>query len=212
MGRVLGALLLLLVVIGAGVFAYVWKKENFAIEQAGDLVVIYRQRQPKQPIEFPHWRHIKKVGLDCLFCHKFADKAVSPGLPPLRTCMNCHPYVPVAKDEKGNPITITPRIKKLLSYWKEKKPIPWVHVFKLPDFVYFNHKIHVKMGVHCYACHGDMTKVTVAKQMRSLRMGWCLKCHHNPQKYVKELNQKEGLNLPLPKVSKARTDCWTCHK
>jgi len=192
---ILGVLGIVGVVFGGGLI-YLLSSLGIKIEPLGDAFVIYRVETPEQPIEFPHNKHVKDVGLQCTYCHAYADKAVSPGIPPLEVCMGCHSVIATDK----------PRIKKLTEYWNKKEPVPWKRVNKLPDFVFFTHKRHVKAGVDCKACHGDLSTMTVAQRVKSLKMGWCLSCHNDVNGYLK------SLGLPPAKVDRAPTDCWTCHK
>lgn len=136
---------------------------------------------PPQPIAFPHKTHVSKVGLACTECHTYADKAKLPGIPPISKCMSCHKAVAVD----------SPEIRKLTEYWKQKKPIQWVRVNKLPDYVYFSHKRHVKRNIACQTCHGQIQAEMSVHKAKSLTMGFCVSCH---------------------KANQAPTDCYTCHK
>ncbi|NCO35785.1 MAG: hypothetical protein AUJ92_09930 [Armatimonadetes bacterium CG2_30_59_28] len=136
---------------------------------------------PDQPINFPHQIHVTKVGLKCFFCHSNADKSIHATVPPVSRCMSCHKAV----------ATDRPEIQKLTGYWKEKRPIQWAQVHKLPDFVYFSHKRHMKKGVACETCHGQVGAMMKMRRVRSLTMGWCISCH---------------------RLHQASTDCATCHK
>ncbi|RMG68887.1 MAG: hypothetical protein D6715_01090 [Calditrichaeota bacterium] len=136
---------------------------------------------PEQPIKFPHYIHAGKLGLDCKFCHQYVDKSIHATVPAMQICMNCHQTA--AHDR--------PEVQKLLKYWENKEPIPWVKVHDVPDYVYFSHKRHIKAGIDCANCHGDMKVVRQVRQTRTLRMGFCVSCH---------------------RLKGAPTDCWTCHK
>lgn len=139
------------------------------------------QRPPIQPIAFPHPTHINKVGLACTHCHTTADKSPRAGVPAMSVCMECH----------KNAATGRPEIKKLAGYWDRKEPVPWIKVHILPWHVRFTHKRHIKAGVECAVCHGDLRAMMPVRPVRSLKMGWCVHCH-----------RQKG----------APTDCWTCHK
>lgn len=139
----------------------------------------YRQT-PEQPIHFPHNIHAGKVGLPCTYCHADADRSIHAGIPPVQTCVACH----------ENIATDRPEIQKLLKFWQEQKPIPWAKVHTLPAHVYFTHKRHIKAGLDCSACHGDVKNMGVAQRVSSLKMGWCVSCHRE---------------------KKASIDCLTCH-
>ncbi|MBI5361018.1 MAG: cytochrome c3 family protein [Planctomycetes bacterium] len=136
---------------------------------------------PEQPVKYSHNLHVNTVGLGCTDCHIYTDKSVHAGLPALEICMDCHSSVAIEK----------PEIRKLLKYSELKEQVPWRRVYQLPDFVYFSHKRHVKKGVDCSECHGEIKAMDTARKIGSLEMGWCVNCH-----------RKMG----------APTDCVTCHK
>jgi len=132
----------------------------------------------KQPIDFPHVRHAGKFKINCMYCHTYARRSKVSGIPPVAKCIGCHLHLPSVRNK--------PRIKKLFSYWKQKKPIPWRKVHDLPDFVYFTHKRHIQRFIFkdgrptqqvCGMCHGDVKTFTVGRKIRPLTMGWCLSCH-----------------------------------
>lgn len=139
-------------------------------------------KQPTQPINFSHKIHAGDNEVPCLYCHVYAERSRHSGAPSVERCMGCHKIIK----------TDSPEIQKLTKYWEEKKPIEWVKVHNLPDFVYFPHKRHVRAKVDCKECHGDIASMPVVKRVSSLKMGWCLKCHGKK------------------KVKNGR-DCWTCH-
>jgi len=131
-----------------------------------------------QPIHFPHDRHAGKFGINCMYCHTYARRSMVAGIPPVAKCIGCHQHLPSVRDK--------PRIQKLFSYWEQKKPIPWLKVHDMPDFVYFSHKRHVQRFIFkdgrptqqvCGMCHGDVKTFTVGTKIRPLTMGWCLSCH-----------------------------------
>jgi len=136
---------------------------------------------PQQPIAFSHKIHVSRVGLQCTFCHTYVEKSQHAGVPSVQKCMSCHSVI----------ATDRPEIKKLHKYWNNKQPVPWIKVHNLPDHVYFSHKRHIKAGLECSACHGEIKNVSVVRQVSSLKMGWCVTCHRS---------------------KKASIDCLTCHK
>ena len=138
--------------------------------------------KPPQPIKFPHSRHVKDLGIDCEFCHYYARKSKYAGVPAVEVCIGCHKYVAKVRQR--------PEIKKLFKYWEEGKPIPWVKVHDLPDFVRFTHRMHLNAGLECSECHGDVASMDTAERVAPLTMGWCLDCH-----------RKKG----------ASTECFACH-
>lgn len=130
--------------------------------------------QPTQPINFPHPRHAGEVkdgglGLNCLYCHNAANKSADAGMPAMNTCMGCHTIVAAQR----------PEIQKLAKYNAEKRPVPWVRIHKVPEYVHFPHVRHVNAGVTCQTCHGQVQKMAQVYQYASLNMGWCVNCHVN---------------------------------
>lgn len=139
--------------------------------------------QPRQPIAFSHALHAGDKRISCAFCHTGVKHGNNAGVPSVQDCMQCHQVV--APDK--------PEIRKLHEeYWKKERPIEWFKVYNMPETVRFSHKAHVKAGVACATCHGDMTKAGPNfKAARNFVMGECVSCHRQ---------------------NKAPTDCTTCHK
>ena len=124
---------------------------------------------PVQPIAFPHPVHVQKLGMNCLYCHNTANKSLDVGMPAVNTCMGCHTTVAAGK----------PEIQKLAKYAADRRPVPWVRIHKVPDYVHFPHVRHVNAGVTCQTCHGQVQKMNQVQQVSSLNMGWCVNCHVN---------------------------------
>jgi len=153
-------------------------------------------RSPEQPIHFPHPTHVQTLGMNCLYCHYSANKSTDPGLPAVSTCMGCHLVIgPKRPEMPGRPAFESQELVKLQQYWNDKKPIPWVRIHHVPDYVNFPHMTHVNAGVTCQTCHGEVQKMTQVYQYASLNMGWCINCH------VGNVNP----------AWKARYDCSVCH-
>ena len=133
-----------------------------------------------QPIDFSHAHHVTEIGIDCQFCHAYARRGPVAGIPSVQRCAGCHETV----------LSEQPEIVKVLEYWNNKEPIPWVRVHDLPDYVRFSHKPHIRAGVNCADCHGNVGAMEAAVQVESLSMGWCLDCH---------------------KEREASRDCLVCH-
>ncbi|TVQ89638.1 MAG: hypothetical protein EA397_14805 [Deltaproteobacteria bacterium] len=174
----------------------------------------------EQPIPFSHYKHAQMLGIDCQYCHSEARKSKHSGIPPLQTCMGCHQWVKT--DSKD--------IQKVASYWKEEKPIPWKKVHDIADFVHFAHKPHIRGGVDCTECHGQVQLqgmperihvgvnhddgepiqadrvVNVMIRETTMQMGWCIDCHANHPSIDK--NYGDQANLRRAELK----DCWTCHK
>jgi hypothetical protein len=126
----------------------------------------YRQ-PPAQPIAFAHSIHAGRLGLDCLFCHEFANRSPRAGVPTVEKCLSCHRSIATDREQ----------IKILQGYSERCEPIAWNRVHQLPEHVYFTHKRHIKAGLDCAACHGGVREMTLMRQVRPLTMGWCVTCH-----------------------------------
>lgn len=126
---------------------------------------------PVQPIAFPHPKHIKVLGLNCVYCHYAAYKSPDPGLPAVGTCMGCHLFT--------FSLAQRPEIAKLTAYWDAKRPVPWVRIHRLPEYVHFPHMRHVNVGITCQTCHGQVQEMYRVYQYAPLNMGWCVSCHVN---------------------------------
>lgn len=131
--------------------------------------------QPIQPVAFSHAIHVDQLGLDCRYCHNGVEKSWYSNVPAASTCMNCHNQV-LAND---------PKLALVRESFNTGQPIPWVQVHKTPDYVYFNHAVHVNRGVSCLHCHGEVHKMDEVRHEKPLSMGFCLECHRNPEKYVR---------------------------
>lgn len=159
---------------------------------------------PEQPIAFSHRVHAGVNQIDCLFCHTAANRSTSAGLPSVERCMACHQYIAVRR----------PEIRKLADFWEKQQPIPWVRVHRLPDYVYFSHKRHVRAGVECQTCHGPVQQMEVVYQYAPLTMGWCLQCHQQPATTpVNVITGRTASPAEMARgASRAPLDCVTCHK
>src|SRR5689334_10007078 len=132
-----------------------------------------------QPVQFSHKHHVGDDGLDCRYCHTSVETAASAGLPPTSTCMNCHKQI----------WADSPYLEPVRASVRTGKPIEWIRVHDLPDFVYFNHSIHVKKGVGCSTCHGRIDEMPIIYQAKTLQMEWCLECHRAPERFVRPHDQ-----------------------
>lgn len=128
-----------------------------------------------QPVPFSHDHHVAGLGLDCRYCHTSVEDSSFAGIPPTETCMNCHSQI----------WTDAELLEPVRESWRTGEPIEWRRVHDLPDFVYFNHSIHVARGVACETCHGPVNEMPLMYQESSLQMEWCLDCHRDPAKYVR---------------------------
>lgn len=172
----------------------------------------------EQPIQFSHAHHVGGMGLDCRYCHTSVEKSSFAGIPPTKTCMNCHSQI----------WSNAPILEPVRASFRNDTPLTWIRVNDLPDFVYFNHQIHVKQGVGCETCHGPVDEMPLTYQATSMQMEWCLDCHRAPEKYLRPrsevfnmsyeapANQLE-LGLALKKEynvadAKHLTSCSVCHR
>lgn len=170
-----------------------------------------------QPIPFSHQRHVGGNGIDCRYCHTTVEKSNFAGIPPTETCMTCHSQV----------LSDAPLLEPVRESWKEDKPIEWTRIYDVPDFVYFDHSIHVAKGVGCTTCHGEIDEMPLTYKANTLHMSWCLQCHKNPERFLRPQeevfnvdwepphNQTE-LGLELVKQYNVKTEqltnCSVCHR
>ena len=128
-----------------------------------------------QPVQFSHKHHLADDGIDCRYCHSSVEKSANAGLPPTETCMTCHSKI----------WSDSPELAVVRESFRTGRPIEWARVHDLPDFVYFNHSIHIRKGVGCVSCHGRVDKMPLMYKQNTLTMGWCLNCHRNPEMFVR---------------------------
>lgn len=130
---------------------------------------------PKQPVAFSHQTHVQKAGIDCLFCHRLADKGRAATVPALEQCMFCHAIITGEGSDRGP--WVAQEIAKVRTAYEQGQPIRWNRVHRLPDHVKFVHEAHIRAGFTCSTCHGDVGSMAQVRQVRSLRMGDCVGCH-----------------------------------
>lgn len=169
----------------------------------------------EQPVAFSHQHHVGGMGVDCRYCHTSVEKAAAAGIPPTKTCMNCHSQI----------WADSPTLEPVRESFRSDRSIQWIRVHDLPDFAYFNHSAHVNKGVGCSTCHGRVDQMPLVWQQNTLQMEWCLECHRNPERYVRPkaevynaayetpANQLElGRKLVKEYDIHPRTSCSTCHR
>jgi len=169
----------------------------------------------EQPVPFSHAHHVGDVGLDCRYCHTSVEESAFAGIPPTATCMNCHSQL----------FSDSPTLEPVRESFRTGKAIVWTRVNDLPDFVYFNHSIHIAKGVGCVTCHGEVNRMALTWQDASLLMEWCLDCHRNPEPNLRPReavfltdwqppadDPDYGAELAKALNVKTRTDCSTCHR
>ncbi|WP_213955901.1 cytochrome c3 family protein [Variovorax sp. dw_954] len=167
-----------------------------------------------QPIPFSHKHHVGDVGLDCRFCHAQVERSASPGFPSTQVCLGCHSQL-FAGQAMFEPLRESARTGA---------PVAWKRVHRLPDFVYFDHSIHVAKGVACIDCHGRVDQMPLMRRVSSLRMDWCIDCHRNPQPHLRDPSHVFDMRplgaddmasvqmLSRLQSQQRLTDCSTCHR
>jgi formate-dependent nitrite reductase cytochrome c552 subunit len=130
---------------------------------------------PVQPVPYSHALHAGQLGIDCRYCHSNVEKSGVANLPTSQTCMNCHNQV-----KKDSPLLAVVRHS-----YETGEAVPWVKIHQTPDYVYFNHAVHVNRGVSCVECHGKINEMEVVAHAKPFSMGFCLDCHRNPATFVR---------------------------
>jgi hypothetical protein len=128
-----------------------------------------------QPVQFSHEHHVGGLGIDCRYCHTSVETSSFAGIPPTQICMNCHSQI----------WNDSPKLEPVRDSFRTGKSIEWTRVHDLPDFVYFNHSIHVAKGVGCVECHGQVDRMPLMWRAETLHMSWCLDCHRNPEPHIR---------------------------
>ena len=200
------AVLAVMALAVATVLLFAWRAR--AYEQLGEPIA--------QPIPFSHKHHVGDDGIDCRFCHTTVETDAHAGLPSTGVCLTCHSQL--FRDQ--------PLLAQLHTSAATNQPIAWQRVHVLPDFVYFNHGVHVAKGVACVECHGRVDQMPLEWRARPLQMQWCLDCHRNPAPHLRPLAQEFTLDAPRATPAQAgalaraahlesqrrMTDCSTCHR
>lgn len=205
LGRVAVALLLTIVSVVTGVYYYAmpsYTRVGYA---------------PAQPVAFSHKIHAGQLGMSCLYCHNHVEESPHSNVPTSQVCKSCHAQI------KAD----SPLLAQVRDSWESGKSVPWERVHKVPDYVFFNHSVHVKRGVGCVSCHGKINEMPVVRHDQPLSMGWCLECHRNPEKHLRPVGEVTNLNwapsngqnqeqigkqlLDLYKIN-APKHCGGCHR
>jgi hypothetical protein len=172
----------------------------------------------EQPVQFSHKHHVGDDGIDCRYCHTAVETSATAGIPPTKTCMNCHS---VLFNNSGY-------LEPVRESYRTDKSIEWVRVHRLADYVYFNHSIHINKGVGCSSCHGKINQMPLVFQASTLEMQWCLDCHRNPEAVLRPRDQVFNMNWGAPpdqdvvgkklaeeykiRTTAELTSCSTCHR
>jgi len=172
-----------------------------------------------QPVQFSHEHHVNGLGLDCRYCHTSVETSSFAGIPPTETCMTCHSQI--WKDSEF--------LEPVRASLRNNEPIRWNRVHDLPDYVFFNHSIHVSKGVGCASCHGRVDQMPLIWKEQPLTMEWCLSCHRAPENHLRPHEAIFVMDWQPPKGTDQRTlgrelvqknkvdvhrlsDCYTCHR
>lgn len=171
--------------------------------------------QPLQPIPYSHRLHVGELGLDCRYCHAMVERSALATVPPTRVCMNCHQLV--GRDK--------PSLEPLYRSADSGQPIAWVRVHKVPEYAFFDHSLHLRAGVGCSSCHGDVARMEVIRQVEPLSMGWCLECHRDPAPHLRSREDltdtawrpppdqlEVGARLAAERSIVPPEDCSGCHR
>ncbi len=182
--------------------------------------VRYTELPRSQPVPFSH-KHHTSLGIDCRYCHTTVEESSFANIPPTRICMNCHNQI----------WTEAPMLEPVRESWRTGESLEWVRVHDLPDFVYFDHSIHVSRGIACVTCHGRVDNMPLVWREHPLFMKWCLECHRNPEQFIRPREEVTNMTWEWPDgMSQAAngpelveaygvdqrnqrlTDCWICHR
>jgi len=172
----------------------------------------------KQPVPFSHQHHVAGLGIDCRYCHTSVERSAFAGIPPTETCMNCHRQIWTNAD----------LLEPIRASYRDNVPVRWARLNDLPDFVYFNHSVHIAKGMGCVTCHGPVNQMQLTFQHASLQMEWCVSCHRDPGRNVRpreevfnldwqppaDPQQAQAMQARLVKEYKIQslTSCSTCHR
>jgi hypothetical protein len=189
------------------IFWWIWPRTEYARHMRSVV---------KQPVPFSHQHHVSGLGLDCRFCHSSVEVSANAGLPPTHTCMTCHSQI------WTNAALLAP----VRESFAHETPIVWRQVTDVPDYVYFNHSIHIAKGVGCASCHGDIASMPLTYKDKSMTMQFCLDCHRNPgpnlrpREAIYDTEWRRNTDTPSPTALMALyhipdrnlTDCSLCHR
>jgi len=169
----------------------------------------------EQTVPFSHKHHVQQLGIDCRYCHTSVENSAFAGIPPTKTCMNCHSQI--WKD--------APMLEPVRESFRTGVPLQWVRIHDSPDFVYFDHSIHINRGIGCASCHGQVDDMPLMWRANTLHMSWCLNCHRNPEKFVRPKDKVFDMNWEAPAGSEnlgkelvaaygieSQTSCSVCHR
>lgn len=193
-----------------GGVAWVWDAVNRSPYTTRQNVV------RSQPVPFSHKHHVAGLGLDCRYCHSSVEESAFAGIPPTKTCMGCHSQV----------WTEAENLQPVRDSWRSGESIEWTRVYDLPDFVYFDHSIHIAKGVGCASCHGEVDEMPLMWQESPMTMGWCLSCHRDPEPQLRPREHVFDMQWERPATGadelgarlaaeyhvRSLTNCSICHR
>jgi hypothetical protein len=169
----------------------------------------------EQGVPFSHEHHVGGLGIDCRYCHTSVEKSAFAGIPSTEICMHCHSQI--WRD--------SPLLEPVRESYRTGKPLEWRRVHDLPDFVFFNHSIHVAKGIGCESCHGRVDRMPLTWKTETLYMEWCLDCHREPERQMRSTDQIVQFDVPLRSIAESKelaahfgvpsrnlTDCYVCHR
>lgn len=202
-----------LTIYGAVIFAGLL---SYVLYEVGQSSYYRAQTIPQiQPVPFSHEHHVAQLGIDCRYCHTSVEKSAFAGMPSTQTCMSCHSQI----------WTNAAMLAPVRESYETGQSIAWTRVNALPEFVYFNHSIHIAKGIGCTTCHGQIGKMALTWRATTLQMTWCLDCHRHPEEYVRPKNEVFNVDYAPPPnqlelgrelVRKYKimslTSCETCHR
>ncbi|HRW10058.1 MAG TPA: cytochrome c3 family protein [Caldilineaceae bacterium] len=170
-----------------------------------------------QPVPFSHEHHVNGLGIDCRYCHTSVEESSFAGIPPTHTCMTCHSQI----------WNDSPVLAPVRASYRTGEPLVWNRVHNLPDYVYFNHGIHIQKGIGCTNCHGPVDTMPMMYKAEPMTMEWCLNCHRAPEEQIRPREEVFNMDYepPLDQLALGRelvaqyhipterlTDCYVCHR
>jgi hypothetical protein len=171
--------------------------------------------RPVQPVPYSHKLHVGQLGLDCRYCHTGVEISAVAMVPPTQTCMNCHTLI------KAD----SPKLTAIRESWEKGTPMRWIRIHKVPDYAYFDHSAHLRVGVGCESCHGNIAEMEEVELAKPLSMSWCLDCHRNPDQHLRPLDEVTVMGWTPPTNQaeraaaikaqfniKAPVTCSGCHR
>lgn len=201
-------MILILLLVTLAVVVVYWPRSSYATGMG------YR---PAQPIPFSHAHHVGELGIDCRYCHQTVESSANAGMPSTALCMNCHSEM----------WTNAELLEPLRDSWRRGKRIAWQRVYDMPEYVYFNHSIHVSHGVGCTTCHGAINQMPLTAKATPMTMSWCLDCHRDPGPRLRPPDEIFATDIPADTWNRERgeklmehygvatrglTNCSTCHR